>query len=340
VLGRGDSLLSNRRSEILRIIVEEYIKTARPVGSDYVCKRLACSSATVRNEMMYLEEVGYLEKTHISSGRVPSESGYRYYVDNLMKPKDITGEDMLKLQTIFRNNSLVISDAIKRSIELISEITNYTTIALGSGARDNKLKKVETIPLEENKVLTMLITDKGFVEYKNMYLPKDISTIEVKQTVDLINKLLVGTPINEISSKLEFEIKPIIPKYVKQHEVLYDAFYTAFNEFKDKASEVHFVGKNNFLKQPEFSNIDKVKDILNKFEDFNKISEMEEENGGINIYIGDESELDSDVSVIKTKYSYNGEEGTIAIIGPKRMEYDKVVGLLDYIKNNFDGSCE
>ncbi|MGN1323839.1 MAG: heat-inducible transcriptional repressor HrcA [Bacilli bacterium] len=331
-------MLNERRSEVLRIIVEEYIKSAHPVGSDYVCKKLKCSSATVRNEMMYLEELGYLEKTHTSSGRVPSEEGYRYYVDKLMKPKNITGEDMLKLQTIFRNNSLVISDTIKKSLEIISDITNYTTIALGNTARENKLKKVETVPLDENKILTMMITDKGFVEHKNMVLPSDISTKEVKQIVDLINKLLVGTPINEISSKLEFEIKPIIPKYVKQHEVLYDAFYTAFSEFKEKASEVHFVGKNNFLNQPEFSNVDKVKDILAKFDNINNIKAMKEENGGINIYIGEESELDSDVSVIKTKYNYNGEEGTIAIVGPKRMEYDKVVGILDYIKNHFENT--
>lgn len=329
-------MLNNRRNEVLKIIVEEYIKTARPVGSDYVCKILDCSSATIRNEMMYLEEVGYLEKTHTSSGRIPGESGYRYYVDNLMKPKDITGEDMLKLQTIFKNNSLVISDAIKKSLEIISEITNYTTIALGNNAIENRLKKVEIIPLEESKILTMLITDKGYVEYKNMLLPSDISPSEVKQTVDLINKLLTGTPISEISSKLEFEIKPIIPKYVKQHEVLYDAFYSAFSEFKEKANEVHFVGKSNFLMQPEFSSIDKIKDIMNKFDNIENVCELKEDSSGINIYIGKENELDNDVSIIKTKYNYNGEEGTIAIIGPKRMEYDKVVGILDYIKNNLN----
>lgn len=329
-------MLNERRNNVLKIIVEEYIKTARPVGSDYVCRKIKCSSATARNEMLYLEETGYLEKTHTSSGRIPSENGYRYYVDNLMKPKDMTGEDMLKLQTIFRNNTLVISDAIKKSIEIISEITNYTTIVLGGTAKENKLKKVETVPLDGNKILTMLITDKGYVEYKNMILPDNISTLEVKQTVDLINKLLIGTPISDISSKLEFEVKPIIPKYVKQHEVLYDAFYTAFTEFKDKASDIHFSGKNNFLKQPEFSNIERVKDMLNKFDDVSNISKMDEEDNGINIYIGEENELDKDVSIIKTKYNYNGEEGTIAIIGPKRMEYDRVVGILDYLKNNLD----
>lgn len=329
-------MLNDRRQNILKIIVEDYIKTARPVGSGYVAKKLNCSSATVRNEMMYLEEVGLLEKTHISSGRVPSEKGYRYYVDELMTPKDMTREDMLKLQTIFKNNTLVLSDAIKKSIEIVTEITNYTSVVLGNTSSINRLKKVEVVPLGDNKIITMIITDKGHVEHKMMIIPSNISSLEVKQTVDLINKLLIGTPIDEISSKLEFEVKPIIPRFVKEHEVLYDAFYNAFNEFSTRSNDVQFIGKNNFLKQPEFNNIEKVKEILNNFEDIDKVSKMEEEDNGINIYIGNESELSPDVAVIKTKYNYNGEEGTIAIIGPKRMEYDKVVGILNYIRDNID----
>lgn len=138
--------------------------------------------------------------------------------------------------------------------------------------------------------------------------------------------------------KLEYEVKPIIKDYVKQYEVLYNTFYDAFHEFTtEKTSEAYFGGRTNMLKQPEFSSIDKVKEILSKFEDIDSISKMKEEDNGINIYVGSETELTDDVSVIKTKYNINGEEGTIAIIGPKRMEYDRVVTLLDYIKNNLGG---
>ncbi len=331
-------MLTERQKEILKIITEEYIKNAKPVSSSQICEKIKCSSATVRNEMVYLEEQGLLEKDHFASGRTPSEEGYKYYVDNLMQPKNMTGEDMLKLQTIFKNNSLALSDTIKKSIEIISEITNYTTISLGKSAKDNRLKKVEVIPLEDTKILTMVITDKGVVEHKNLYLPKTISLEEVTKTVELINKLIVGTPINEVSEKLEYEIKPIIGKYVKQHEILYNAFYDAFSEISNGTSDVHFVGRNNFLKQPEFSNIDKVKELLSKFDDVNSIKE--EENNGINIYIGKDSEISDDVSVIKTKYNYNGEEGTIAIVGPKRMEYERVVSILDYIKEHIGGNNE
>ena len=224
-------MISEREKEILKVIVEEYIKTAKPVSSAQICKIINCSSATVRNEMVYLSDLGYLEKNHFASGRIPSEKGYKFYVDNLMKPKEMTGEDMLKLQTIFNNHSLALSDTIKRSIEIVSEITNYTSIVLGTNASSNRLKQVEIVPLEENKILTLVITDKGVVEHKNLYLPSSISTMEVKKTVELINKLLIGTPINEVSEKLEYEIKPIIGQYVKQHEVLFNAFYDAFIEF-------------------------------------------------------------------------------------------------------------
>ena len=334
-------MITNRQKEMLRVIVEEYIQTAKPVSSNHICKKMKCSSATIRNEMSRLEELHLLEKNHFASGRIPSEEGYKYYVENLMKPKNMTGEDILKLQTIFKNNSLDLNDTIKKSIEIVSEITNYTAVVLGSTSRENRLKKVEVIPLEENKILSIVITDKGVVQHKTLYLPDKVSNEEVKKTVELINKLVVGTPINEVSEKLEYEVKPIIRDYVNQYEVLYNTFYDAFHEFTtNQNSNVHFEGRTNMLKQPEFNSIDKVKEILTKFEDVNSISKMQEEENGINIYVGSDSELSSDVSVIKTKYNIDGEEGTIAIIGPKRMEYDRVVTMLDYIKNNLGGNNE
>ena len=138
-----DILITNRQKEILKFIVEQYVKTVKPVSSNEICKQLNCSSATIRNEMVILEELGYLEKNHFASGRQPSEEGYKYYVDNLMAPKDITGEDMLKLQTIFHNQSLVLSDAIEKSLELIAELTNYTSVVLGKSSNENKLKNLK-----------------------------------------------------------------------------------------------------------------------------------------------------------------------------------------------------
>lgn len=326
-------MLNERQSNLLKLIVEEYIKTARPIGSKSLCECLNCSSATIRNEMSYLEELGFLEKTHTSSGRIPSEKGYRYYVDYIMKPKELTGEDVLNLQQIFENQSLALSDAIVRSMEIVSEMTNYTAIILGKSSNDNKISKVEVVPISERNLIAIVITDKGHVEHKNMVVDEVVSLNEIKQTVDLINKYIIGTPLNEVSKKLEYEVKPQIGESIKQQRAIYDALYNAFNEFQNEAN-VKVNKPSNILKEPEFNDTKKMMEILSKFEDKELIKNIKEEENGINIYIGSESEFDPDVAIIKTKYQIDGEEGTIALVGPKRMEYDRVMTLLQFIKEN------
>lgn len=327
-------MLTTRQERILELIVKEYVKNVNPVGSKLICDELSCSSATIRNEMAELEEAGYLEKTHISSGRVPSEKGYRYYVDNLMKPKEMTGDDLLKLQIIVNNNKLEINDYLKKSLEIIAEITNYTSVVLGSKSNENKLKKIEVLSLNEETVIAIIITDKGHVEHQNMTI-KNVMIEDIQKTVDIINKMLVGTPIDEMNSKLEFEVKPIINQYIAQHDAIYNAFYEVFNDFTNK-SNVSFVGRTNILNQPEFSNVEKIKKVMKKLEDEELLDSIEEKDGNINIYIGKESHVDDDITIIKTKYKTSSDEGTIAIIGPKRMEYDRIVSMLEFVKKNIE----
>lgn len=329
-------MLNERKKNVLKLIVEEYIKSPKPVGSAAICEELNVSPATVRNEMSELEELGYLEKTHTSSGRIPSEMGYKYYVNNLMKPKEMNGEDMLKLQTLFNNTSLELSDVIVKSLEIISEMTNYTAIALGDKVTDNNLKQVEVIPINDENIIAIVVTDKGHVENKSINI-KGSNLEEVKKIVDLINKLVVGTPIDRVSEQLEYDIKPIIGNYVMHHEMLYNAFYNAFNSFKEN-NDIKTKGKNNILGLPEFNSVEKVRKIVNELDDENLVSAIKcgSDEEDINIYIGTESNIDEDLTIIKTKYKADGKEGTLAILGPKRMEYDKVVSLLDYIKNNIE----
>ena len=328
-------MINERQSNVLKLIVEEYIKTAKPISSKSLCDNLNCSSATIRSEMNTLETLGYLEKTHISSGRIPSEKGYRYYVDNIMHPKELTGEDILTLQRIFSNKSLQLSDAIVKSMEIISDLTNYTSIVLGKSSSENRISKVEVIPISEDSIVAIIVTDKGHVESRNMIIEEKVSPIEIKQTVDLINKFIIGTPLDEVNMKLEIEVKPKIGTSVKQQKAIFDALYNVFNEFKDD-QDIKVNRPNNMLKQPEFNNIDKVRDILDKFEDKSIVNKISEKENGVNIYIGSENEFDDDVTIIKTKYNVNGEEGTIALIGPKRMEYDRVTTLLNYLKDNIE----
>lgn len=219
-------------------------------------------------------------------------------------------------------------------MEIISEITNCTSVVLGASSKENNLKEVQAVPLNDNKVIAIVITDKGHVEHKELNVG-NVSTSEIKKVVELINKLLVGTPLDDVSAKLEFEIKPIIGNYVKSHETLYQAFYNAFNEFSYK-SHMHMAGRTNLLDYREFDNVSKVKEILNKFDDDSMVKKIEADDNDINVYIGHENNFDDDVSVIKTKYIVNGEEGTIAIVGPKRMDYERVVSLLEFIKQNIE----
>ena len=328
-------MLTERQNKILKLIIERYIKDPIPVGSKVISKILNCSSATVRNDMGELEHQGLLEKTHTSSGRVPSEAGYRYYVDNLMELKEMNAEDMLKLQIVFRNQQLAISDVITKSLQVISDMTNYTAVVLGGTSHENLLKQIEVVPIDDVSMIVIIVTDKGHVEHKSIRL-EDVSMEEVKKTVGLINNLISGTPIDEVSRKLEFEIKPIIGNYVKQHEQLYNAFYHVFSDFTNQ--EVNVMGRSKMLEQPEFSsNIDKVKNVFNKLESPDLLQNItEDDENNIKVYIGNENNIDSDVTVIQTKYKKNGEEGTIAVIGPKRMEYDRVVSMLEYIKENIE----
>lgn len=330
--------MDERKNNLLKEIVETYIKTVKPVGSKALCDKFNCSSATIRNEMAVLENYGLLEKNHISSGRIPSEAGYRYYVKNLMEPERLTGKDMLKLQQIFANTELELSDAITKCMEIISELTNYTSIVLGKSSSDNNLLQINIIDLGNNQVVAVVCTDKGNVENKMFNLPDNINVKEVIKTSEIINKMLVGTPISEASERLELEVKPIIKNQVKQYETVYNIFYSAFNDFVANNSNIHVNGRTKIFEQPEYKDISELKRLASKLEDKNFISKVESDSDSedIKVYIGEENDFDSNVTIIRKKYHINGEEGTIAVIGPKRMDYQRIIGLLEYIDDEID----
>lgn len=331
--------MGNRQEELLKEIVEIYIQTFKPVSSKSLVDKFNCSSATIRNDMSMLEELQLIEKEHTSSGRVPSEKGYKYYVNHLMQPKEITGEDVLKLQTILSNNDLVVSDAVTKCMEIISDITHYTSVVIGPSKSMNTLKQISIIPLdsdeenEEKRVVAVLITNKGIVENKQVNISRDINLQELIKTSELINKALVGTPLDKVNERLELEIKPKIKDIIERYEEVCNFFSTAFHDFTMENSDIIFGGKTNILDFKEYNEPDKLKDIIAKLEDVELVKRIETGDNDINIYIGEETEFDPDVTIIKTHYAVGNDEGTLAIIGPKRMEYDKVVTLLNFLKN-------
>lgn len=328
-------MISGRQEMLLKLIIEEYMKEAIPISSKSLSDTMQCSSATIRNEMSALEEIGLIEKTHISSGRIPSSKGYRYYVDNLMIPGKLSSEDTKKLEKVFANNALALNDTITKSLEIISEITHYTALALGSSSTDNRVAKIEVVPISDTKMIAIVVTDRGHVENRNVVLNETAPKEEIKKTIDLINKLIVGVPITQVSEVLEMEVKPIIDKYINKHEILYNAFYNAFSDFTQN-TVFKMSGTKNILMQPEFNTPEKIRNILNKFDDRESVKKIIQNDSDVSIYIGEESDFDNEISIIKTTYYKDGEEGTIAIIGPKRMDYGKTRALLDYIKESID----
>ena len=310
--------MDERQKSLLKEIVECYIKEIKPIGSKHLCDKFKCSSATIRNEMAILEKLGYIEKNHISSGRIPSEAGYRYYVEYLMEP--------------FSNKSLTVSDAIEKCLEIISDITNYTSVSLGKESDENVLRQINIIPLDEVKLVALVCTDKGIVKNKQFSIPKDIRMMEVVKISEIINKMLIGTPLPLVGERLEYDIKPIISKQVEQYEAVYGIFYDAFHDFIHNNENIHVVGKSKMLNQPEYNEPSEIKRLISKLEDEEQVRKIEKnDNRDISIYIGSESNFDDNVTVVKTNYSLGGEEGTIAIIGPKRMEYDRVVAVLNIL---------
>ena len=329
--------MGERQEQLLKEIIETYIETFKPVGSNSLVDKFKVSSATIRNDMAELEELGYIEKEHTSSGRIPSEAGYKYYVNNLMKPKDITGEDILKLQTILSNSELVVSDAVTKCMEIISDITHYTSVVIGPSKSDNTLKQISIIPInedeDEKRVVALLVTNKGIVENKQVIIPDNINMKELIKTSEIINKFLVGTPIDKVPERLELEVKPKIKEVIKRYEEVCSFFQNAFHDFTMENSDIIFSGKTNILDYKEYEEPNKLKEMISKLEDQELVKNINTTDEGINVYIGEETEFDKDVTIIKTHYKVGNDEGTLAIIGPKRMEYDKVVTLLNFLKN-------
>ena len=187
--------------------------------------------------------------------------------------------------------------------------------------------------LGHRRVVAVLITNKGLVENKQVDIGNNINMNELIKTSELINKLLVGTPLNKVSERLEIEIKPKIKEIIEKYEEVCSFFNSAFRDFTMDNSDVIFSGKTNLLDYQEYSEPSKLKEMISKLEDVDLVKNIKTNDDGVNIYIGEESEFDEDVTIIKTHYKSGEEEGTLAIIGPKRMEYDKVVTLLNFLKN-------
>lgn len=338
----GEAMLSSRQLLIFKCIVEDFIETAEPVGSKALMTKyqLPFSSATIRNEMSFLEEAGYLEKTHTSSGRIPSVEGYRFYVETLQQ-KDMRVDDTIKYQVaqIFSDHSRSMNEMIQASCNMLSELTHLTTVGLGSNSGCDTLQRITVVPIENNKVTCIIITGRGHVENKNFEISEDSKMDDLVSCVNVMNDLLIGTPIDQVVFRLERDVKPILSAKIKEHEILFNAFLEAFVKFA--SSNVYFSGKENMLYQPEFNDVNKLRQIVSAFENsqiWNALEPLSLEEG-VTVKIGSDDLIDdiSDVSVISSSFKTGKHtKGSISVIGPTRMPYEKIVSLVEYISKSIE----
>ncbi|HLR61116.1 MAG TPA: heat-inducible transcriptional repressor HrcA [Lentibacillus sp.] len=325
-------MLTERQLLILQVIVDDFIETAQPVGSRSIAKKgdVNYSSATIRNEMADLEDMGYLEKTHSSSGRIPSERGYRYYVDHLVSPEQTAGNVQI-IHNIMQDGLFEFEQIVQSSAEILSRITNYTSIILGPEVFETKLKQLQIISLSENTSVAILVTNTGHVEHRSFSVPEAINASDLEKMVNILNDRLYGVPIFKLHDKLNTEIMNLMNKYVTDFETSYDYLKAVF--FSENPVKLYFGGKTNLLMQPEFNDIDKVRSFYSMIEEEDEIANLlKGASDGVKVTIGHENKVDAikDCSLITATYELNEEQmGTIALLGPTRMEYKKVIKLLD-----------
>lgn len=332
--------LSERKRAILQAIIEDYIQTAEPVGSRNIAKNhdLGLSAATIRNEMADLEEMGYLDKPHTSAGRIPSEMGYRFYVDSLMQRYSFTMEEIANLQSSMDRKFMRLESVISEISDTISKVTNYPAIVEMPSAQKSRLRNLKMMLIERGLVLIVVVTEAGVVKNKQMIVSEEIDYEVIDSISDFLSGQLTGLSWDEFTPTRLMLIYEAMSEY--------GSFLKAVVEFvldclEDSQSRVYIGGASNILNNPEFENIDRARKFLSFIDSRENVTKMLDllEDGhsdSISIKIGSESGVEemSDTSLVIANYSV-GEKlrGKIGIIGPKRMNYARVVSSLELIND-------
>lgn len=326
--------LDARKRKILEAVIIDYISTAEPVGSRTISKKyeLGVSPATVRNEMADLEELGLLEQPHTSAGRIPSDLGYRYYVDCLMRKKDI--EDKIKkyIKKSFSKKAKQIEDVIENTNKTLSTMTNYTSLVIAPKADKNSLQMIQLIFVEPGKTLIVIITDAG-VENKFIDVPQSVTKEDLDIVTMLLNQKLKGLTTEDWDKNILRELQSNLIKQQKIYIQTIDLLGSILNTQTE--NKVYLGGALNILNQPEFMDVDKARSLLTLLEqeDLNNLikNNLKE---GVSVKIGSENTCEGiqDCSLITATYRLDGNVmGTIGVLGPTRMQYSHVVSIVDYL---------
>lgn len=338
--------LDERKRKILKAIIQTYLETGEPVGSRTISKYtdLNLSSATIRNEMSDLEELGYIIQPYTSAGRIPSDLGYRLYVDELMKEKD---KEVAEIKDLMIEKTDKMEKVLKQVVKILASNTNYATMITGPTYHRNKLKFIQLSRVSDIQLLAVVVVEGNIVKNHIIELREPMDEETVLKLNLLLNTQLNGLTIEEINLAIISRMKEQAGIHSEVISSVIDAVAQAI-AVDDEEMEIYTSGATNIFKYPELADSSKASELISAFEEKEALAEFvkdtmdndkNSENTGIQVYIGNESPVKTmkDCSVVTATYDLGGGmQGTIGIIGPKRMDYENVMDNLKTLKNQLD----
>ncbi|MGG7176532.1 heat-inducible transcriptional repressor HrcA [Clostridium paraputrificum] len=336
--------IDDRKIKILEAIINDYINTGEPVGSRTIAKKydLGVGSATIRNEMSDLEDMGYLEQPHTSAGRVPSSKGYRLYVDNLMEKSKVSIEEELQIKKYIIDCAMLEVDKIvKQASALLSELTNLTCIVQTPSVKKSFIKSVQLVSVDEHNLISIVITDNGLIKNHRIKLDKMPSNDEIQKINKVINKRLRNLTIEEINLEVINNLKSDLKGYDDLFTAIVPVLYETLKD--EDTSEIFMEGTTNIFNYPEYNDIENAKEILNLLYNKDCVVELIEPHGDLTIKIGDENYIPEakNCSVISAEYSLgNRSIGTIGLIGPRRINYSRVIAIMAQVMKELNDTLK
>ncbi len=340
-MNKENEELDERKIKILDAIIRNYLETGEPVGSRTISKYtdLNLSSATIRNEMSDLEDMGYILQPHTSAGRIPSDKGYRLYVDHLMAEKD---REVTEMKEFVIEKTEKMEQVLKQMAKLLAANTNYATMVTAPSYHNNKIKFIQLSQMEEQQILAVVVLNNNIVKNQVLSVDEELDNETLLKLNILLNTGLNGLSIQDINLATITKLKEQAGIHSSIVGKLMDTLAEALSEGEDL--EIYTSGATNILKYPELSDSEQVTNLLSAFEEKEELASLvteslSNEETGIQVYIGNEAPIQTmkDCSVVTATYELGeGVKGTIGIIGPKRMDYAKVMDNLKNLKSQLD----
>lgn len=327
--------LSDRKKKILQIVVDEYIDTAVPVSSKAITERYLTdvSSATIRSELSALEELGYLTQPHTSSGRIPSPEAYKLYVSDLMTKDKLSVKELNYIKSIFMEKTDNIESILKNAVKVISELTDYTSLGISASGEDDRLRDIKFYRFKPETALVIIVTDVKLLKDNYISVPRDMTNEQLEEANALINKLFSGKTFKEICrTQVDFD------ESFSGYRTIFVNVIEALKEyFKESEGDFIMEGEEKILQHTEYSDVNKIKDFLSVVTSKDRVFDIltgDNKELKFNVKIGTESggKIPKDCSVVSATYTANGRKiGTYGVIGPQRMDYQKVVAVLENV---------